>query len=154
MRAQTTTRTRRRKSEEDLSPQSLSRKQVLDMLRKGRALVDSDLRGTDLSGICFDGVNLQWAKLADADLSRCSFRGANLSGASMWHANLKDCVFDESILGFADLDEANIEGCTFEGARIKKTTFPNPRVSLTLVEESVRTGTRVHVQRDSEPLDE
>lgn len=141
---------RRRKTEDDLAPQSMSRKQVLDALRRGRSLIDADLRGTDLSGINFDGVDLAYTKLADADLSQCSFIGANLSSASMWHANLKNCTFDSSILDFADLDEANIDGCTFRGARIKKTIFPNARMALSMIEESIDTGAPVVLAREAD----
>ncbi len=145
---------RRRKSEDDLAPQSMSRKQVLDALRRGRSLIDADLRGTNLSGINFDGVDLAYTKLADSDLSQCSFVGANLSGASMWHANLKNCAFDRSILDFADLDEANIDGCTFRGARIKKTIFPNARLAISMIEESIVAGTPVVLAREGESNEE
>lgn len=148
------TNARRRKNDEDLAPQSLSRKQVLDALRRGRSLMDADLRGTDLSGISFEGVDLQWVKLADANCAQCNFNGANLSGASMWHANLKEATFDNAVLDFADLDETNLDGCTFLGARIKKTIFPNPRVSLPLVEASIKDGSRVMLAREGHLDDE
>ena len=123
----------------------LTRKQVIDLLRRGRSLEQADIRGLDLSGINFDGVNLRWTKLADADLSQCSFRGADLTSASMWHANLKDCAFDDAVLDGADLDCANIDGACFKGARIRKTIFPIPRTEMHQVMESVRTGSPVRV---------
>ncbi|MCB9760070.1 MAG: pentapeptide repeat-containing protein [Alphaproteobacteria bacterium] len=126
----------------------LSRKQVLELLRRGKSLEQADIRGLDLSGLCFDGVNLRWTKLADANLARCSFRGADLTSASMWHANLKDAIFDEAVLDGADLDCANIDGCTFKDARIRKTIFPIPRDQMGQVMESIRLGTRIRVERE------
>jgi uncharacterized protein YjbI with pentapeptide repeats len=111
-------------------------------------MTELDLRGTDLSGLSFEGIDLAYSKLADADLSRCSFKGANLTSVSLWHANLKDASFEGAVLDFADMDCANIDGCTFKGARLKKTILPNPRTSLTQVEDSVRTGRRVAFKAD------
>lgn len=124
----------------------LTRKQVVDLLRRGQSLEKVDVRGLDLSGLNFDGVNLRWTKLADANLQRCSFKGADLSNASMWHANLKDASFEQAVLDFADLDCANLDGATFLGARIKKTIFPFQLLPIEVVEQSVRTGVRVRMK--------
>jgi uncharacterized protein YjbI with pentapeptide repeats len=144
---------RARRREDDLAPTSMTRKQVMDALRKGRSLVEADLRGADLTGLNFDGRDLSFTKLADADLSGCTFKGARLEGASMWHANLQGAVMDEAVLDFADLDCANIDGCRFRGARIKKTIFPNPRESLDQIESSIRTGQAIRLPRDDQDFE-
>ena len=130
-----------------------SRKQIVDMLRKNGNLEHLDLRGADLSGVSFDGAKLRWIKLAEANLARCSFRGADLSGASMWNANLKDACFDDAILEDADLDCANIDGCSFKNARIRKTIFPTPRLSLHQVQDSLRTGAKIKLEKKSQDDD-
>lgn len=123
----------------------LTRKQVVELLRRNQSLQQADARGLDLSGINFDGADLRWTKLADSNLSQCSFKGANLANSSMWHANLKDAVFEGAVLDFADLDCANLDGATFKGARIKKTIFPFQELPIEAVEHSVRTGARVRM---------
>ena len=52
---------------------ALTRTQVLDMIKRKESLVEADLRGCDLAGVVFDGVDLSYAKFAEANLSRCSF---------------------------------------------------------------------------------
>ena len=47
------------------SPRSLTKKQILDHLAKGESLADTDMRGIDLAGVCFDGADLQRVKLAE-----------------------------------------------------------------------------------------
>lgn len=140
-------RTRSRRPDESLLgvPRPLSRKQVQDMIRRKQSFFQLDLRGIDLSGLCFDGVDLRQAKLAEANLGRCSFRQANLAGASMWQANLQDAVLDQANLEETDLDMANLDGCTFRSARIRKTIFPNQQRALPVIEASVRTGARVNL---------
>ena len=69
------------------TPENMSRKQILDAIRRGASLESVDLRGVDLSGISFDNLDMRDAKLAEANCTRCSFRNANLTGASLWHAN-------------------------------------------------------------------
>jgi uncharacterized protein YjbI with pentapeptide repeats len=117
------------------------------MLAKGQPLAFYDLRGIDLSGVCFDNADLSCAKLAFCNLSRATFRNANLSFASLWHADCKDAVFDGALLEETDLDLANLDGATFKGARIRKTQFPNGRTALAEIERSVRTGRRVSIVR-------
>ena len=126
-------------------PKSLTRKQVQDLLRRGRSLKDSDLRGAALAGLDFDGADLRDAKMAEADLAGCNFRGADLRGASLWKANLKNATFEKARLEGADLDFAHLDGATFLGARIKKTILPLDRMDAQDVQHSVRSGTPVRM---------
>ena len=130
----------------------LTRKQVLEMIRRKEGFEEADLRGCDLVGIAFDGANLARAKFAEANLSRCTFKGAILVGASFFGANLKDCSLEDANIEDADFDYANLDGVTFRGAKIRKAIFPIRRIPLKDIQDSVRTGKRV--QMEAMPLDE
>ncbi len=131
------------------SPKTLSKRQILDTLNRGESLSGADMRSLDLSGVCFDGADLSYAKLANCNLARATFRGANLSGTSLWHADCKDAVFDEALLEESDFDFTNLDGSTFRAARVKKTIFPNLQATLAEVRNSVRTGKKIRLDRRS-----
>jgi len=131
------------------SPRTLSKKQILDAIVRRASLADCDMRGLDLSGTCFDGVDLRRSKLAECNLSRATFRGADLQAASLWHSECQDAVFDDANLEEADFDFSNLDGCTFHNAKIRKAIFPFTRLPLKAVIESVRTGKRVRMSRRS-----
>ncbi len=115
------------------------------MMGKGHSLVDLDMRGIDLSGVCFDGADLEFAKLAECNLSRASFRGTVLRQASLWHADCKDACFDGANLEEADFDFADLDGATFRDAKVRKAIFPFNRISLEQIQTSVRTGRKVRM---------
>jgi uncharacterized protein YjbI with pentapeptide repeats len=104
------------------------------------------MRGLDLSGVCFDGADLQLAKMAECNLARASFRNSNLKGASLWHADLKGACLDGANLEGCDLDLANLDGCTFKNAKTRKTIFPKNRISREDIEQSVKNGKKVRVR--------
>lgn len=124
----------------------LSRKQVVEVLRRRESLAEADLRGADLSGVSFDGANLVNAKFADANLAKATFRNANMVGASFFGANLKDAVLDGADLEEADFDYAFLDGVTLRGAKTRKAIFPRKRVSPDDVREAVRTGKRLEME--------
>ncbi len=125
---------------------TLTRKQVVDMVRRGDSLEDADLRGLDLSAVCFDGAGLRQAKFGDSNLQRASFRGADLSGASFWNANLREAVLDGANLEEADFDYCNLDGASFRDAKIRKAIFPFKRLPLEMIQRSIRTGQRVRME--------
>jgi uncharacterized protein YjbI with pentapeptide repeats len=130
----------------------LTKKSIADLLNKGGSLARHDLRGLDLSGVCFDNADLTEAKLAGCNLSRATFRNANLTDASLWQTDCKDAVFDGALLDATDLDLANLDGASFKGARLKKAILPNGKVALDEITSSVRTGRRVAMSRiDTDP---
>ncbi len=139
---------------EEFGDSALSRKQVLEVVRKKDSLDEADLRGTDLSGICFDGMSLAFAKFGEANLSRSSFKGADLRGASFFSANLKDVCLDGANLEDADLDYAQLDGVTLHNAKIRKALFPTKRLSLADVRASVATGVRLRMDAYSPTEDE
>lgn len=131
--------------EREDSGRPLTRKQVIEMIRKKESFVEADFRGCDLVGIAFDGLDLSNAKFAEANLSRCSFKGTNLSGASFFGATLKDASLEEANLEAADFDYANLDGVTFKGARFRKALFPYKRLSAEQIRASIRTGEPVRM---------
>lgn len=124
----------------------LNRKQVQEMIRKKESLVEADLRGCDLNAIAFDGLDLSFAKFAEANLSRSTFRGCNLTGASFFAAALKDATLDDANLEEADLDYAWLDGVSLKGAKIRKAIFPLKKIALEDVKESVRSGKRLRME--------
>jgi uncharacterized protein YjbI with pentapeptide repeats len=133
---------------------TLSRKQVQEMLRKGQSFVEADLRSAELSGLSFDGVDMRWAKLAEAELVGCSFRKANLSGASFWSANLQNAVLDGAQLEGTDFDFAFMDGCTLKGAHVRKSVFPLGRLTMDQVQASIRTGEPLRMEQARADEDE
>lgn len=132
---------------------TLTRKKVIELLRRNKPLEDVDLRGLDLSGLSFDNVCLRSAKMANANLTSCSFRNSDLSGASLWQSDLQGAVLDGANLEGADLDMANLDGCSFLGARIRKTIFPDEEISPQ-VQDSVRSGRRIVMPRGSQLIED
>lgn len=131
---------------DDDEARTLTRKQVLDLLRRGESFEECDLRSIDLAGVNFDGVNLMNAKFGEANCAKASFRGANLTGASFWNANLREATLDGANLEEADFDYCNLDGVSFRDAKIKKAIFPYKRLSVEAIQRSVRTGERVKME--------
>ena len=140
----------RSRSDETPVPGTLTRKQVLDALRRGTSLSGQDLRMLDLGGTNFDGLDLSLTKFGEAQLEGCSFRNTTLTGASFWHANLRNAVFDGSLLDDTDFDFADLDGCTFRAARLKRIIVPHGRASLLKIQESVRSGRPVYLDGSSD----
>jgi len=126
---------------------SLSRQQVQIVLKKEKSLIGCDLRGLDLSGLCFDDANLKSCKLAEANLSECSFNGANLTKASLWKANLKNAKLDNAVLTEADLEWSNLDGCSFFGAQIARAILPLQYVTLEQLHESISSGKKIVIRK-------
>ncbi len=136
------------------TPETLTRKQVQEAIRKGSSLVEADMRASDLAGLSFDGVDLRWAKLAEANLTGCTFRNANLSRASLWHANLQGAVLDGATLEGADFDFANLDGVSIKGARFKKAIFPLGRLTIQTIQAAVKSGALLQMESSGMDDDE
>ena len=80
---------------------------VLDAIRRGADLRDTDLYGADLCDADLRGANLSDADLCDADLRGADLRSADLRGANLCGANLRDakgcylsCPTEGSFIGW------------------------------------------------------
>ncbi len=131
---------------EEFGDAALTRKQVVEMIRRRDSLAEADLRGADMSLLCFDGLDLSYAKFAEANLLRSTFRGSNLTGASFFSANLKEVCLDGANLEEADLDYANLDGVTLHNAKVRKAIFPSKKLSATDVRNAVATGARLRME--------
>ena len=131
---------------EEFGDAALGRKQVVEMIRRRDSFQDADLRGSDVSGLIFDGLDLTQAKFAEANLSRCSFKGADLTGASFFGANLRDVCLDGANLEEADLDYANLDGATLLGAKTRKAIFPARKLTPADIRAAVASGARLRME--------
>ena len=129
------------------APSAMTKKQVIDCIQRKRSLVAADLRGVDLSGLCFDDMDLRGAKLAECNLARATFRRANLQSASLWNTDCKDACFDYANLESVDFDYSNLDGATLRQAKVRKAIFPLSNLSLEEVKRSVSLGTRLRMTR-------
>ena len=59
---------------------------VVEAIKKGVSLSDSDLRGSDLSDSDLSNSNLSYSDLSDSDLSGSNLSGSDLSGSDFYHA--------------------------------------------------------------------
>ena len=75
---------------------------VLDAIRRGADLRDTDLYGADLCNADLRGANLSDADLCDADLRSADLRGANLCGANLRDAKgcYLSCPTEGSFIGW------------------------------------------------------
>lgn len=92
---------------------------VLDAIRRGADLRDTDLYGADLCNADLRGANLSDADLCDADLRDADLRGADLRDADLHGANLSDADLSDADLRGADLRSADLRGANLCGANLR-----------------------------------
>ena len=92
---------------------------VLDAIRRGADLRDTDLYGADLCDADLRGANLSDADLCDADLRDADLRGADLRDADLLGANLRDADLSDADLRGADLRSADLRGANLCGANLR-----------------------------------
>ena len=92
---------------------------VLDAIRRGADLRDTDLYGADLCDADLRGANLSDADLCDADLRDADLRGADLRVADLLGANLSDADLSDADLRGADLRSADLRGANLCGANLR-----------------------------------
>lgn len=78
----------------------------------------TDLRGSDLSGLCLTAIDLARKNLSAANLSGCDLRGADLSGCNLSGANLSGANLLDANLDGSNLSNANVEGACLAGASL------------------------------------
>lgn len=92
---------------------------VLDAIRRGADLRDTDLYGADLCNADLRGANLSDADLCGANLSDADLRGADLRDADLHGANLSDADLSDADLRGADLRSADLRGANLCGANLR-----------------------------------
>lgn len=92
---------------------------VLDAIRRGADLRDTDLYGADLYGADLCDADLRGADLCDADLRDADLRGADLRDADLHGANLSDADLSDADLRGADLRSADLRGANLCGANLR-----------------------------------
>ena len=101
----------------------------------GLYLFRADFRGSDLSGVCLRGANLEEARLSSArflhcDISNVNLKSALLVDAELDHADLRSAMLDRCRLSGASLVSADLRGAYMRAARLSSKT--NLKRALTL----------------------
>lgn len=76
-----------------------------------------DLKGADLAGASFAGMNLRRADFRGAKLDGADFSGCSLESAVLTDASCIDATFDGANLKYASFNGADVHGATFTGTR-------------------------------------
>ena len=92
---------------------------VLEAIRRGADLRDTDLYGADLCNADLRGANLSDADLCDADLRSANLSDADLCDADLYGANLSDADLCHADLRGADLRGADLRGANLCGANLR-----------------------------------
>ncbi|BBL03025.1 hypothetical protein A5CBH24_03380 [Alistipes communis] len=92
---------------------------VLEAIRRGADLRDTDLYGADLCNADLRGANLSDADLCDADLRSANLSDADLCDADLYGANLSDADLCNADLRGADLRGADLRGANLCGANLR-----------------------------------
>ena len=90
---------------------------VLEAIRRGADLRDTDLYGADLCNADLRGANLSDADLCDADLRSANLSDADLCDADLYGANLSDADLCNADLRGADLRGADLRGANLRDAK-------------------------------------
>ncbi len=89
----------------------VTRKRVLDKLKK-----EGDLRNANLRQVCLDGEDLEGVDFSGADLSHAFMTGCNLQRANFSKSRLRGSFFNNADLRGAKLCEADLRWAKFTGA--------------------------------------
>ena len=96
---------------------------LIEAIRTGANLRDTDLRGANLTGANLRGANLTDADLTGADLRDADLRDADLMGANLTGADLRGADLMGANLTDADLRGANLMGADLRGADLRGAYF-------------------------------
>jgi len=132
---------------------SLSNEFALDAVRRCRN--EGWLQNGTMTGMSFEGANLDSADLSDSNLSETDFSFAKLSGVDLTHANLKGinlkganlqgadlrwADLSRASLQWADLRNANLTGSRLDGAKADFALVDKAHSSIQELENSVVDG--------------
>ena len=89
---------------------------------EGANLPDANLQGSNLQGANLEGASLQDATLQGANLQGVNATGADFIDTGLAGANLQQGTFTNANLGGADLQGANLQGANLTGASLAGAT--------------------------------
>jgi len=92
----------------------LTRKQVEQAIAAGGSLLQADLSGLDLSGICFVSVG----GLVETNLQGCNLQKVDLSGVSLTRANMQECDLRGAVLDHAFMRRVNLRGADLRHSKM------------------------------------
>ena len=127
----------------DERPQTLSRKEILDLLAETKDLRDLDIRKANLVKIDFSGCDLRGVNFSYSNLKDALFRGADMRETSLWNANLEGADFTDADLEGADLDYSKLRGAILLRANLRRASLPTELVPREDIKRSVESGCKV-----------
>ena len=122
----------------------LTRKEVIEKVRKGESfksvvlkhidlssadLSDANFSGANLSGANLSGVNLSNANLVDAVVECADLSNANLSGALLCSAGLQFATLTSADIRKTDLSTADLNGANLSGANLFRANLRKANLS-------------------------
>ena len=127
----------------DDKPQTLARKEVLDLLAETKDLRNLDIRKANLVKIDFSGCDLRGTNFSYSNLKDALFRGADMRDCSLWNANLEGADFSDADLEGADLDYSKLRGAILYRANLRRASLPTELVPREDISRSVEVGCKV-----------
>ena len=127
----------------DEKQQTLSRKEVLELLAATKDLRGLDFRKANLVKIDFSGCDLRGTNFSYSNLKDGIFKGADMRNVSLWNANLEGADFTDADLEGADLDYSKLRGANLYKANLRRASLPTELVPREDILRSVRIGCKV-----------
>ena len=82
-----------------------------------------DIRGMNLGGADFSGVDLRWSALIRMNLSGCNFRGADLMGSNLRDSNCMNADFTHADLQWVQFNRTDLRRATLQNATLRGAVF-------------------------------
>ena len=127
--------------------QTLTRKEVLEILAETKDLRNLDIRKANLVRIDFSGCDLRGTNFSYSNLKDALFKGADMRDVSLWNSNLEGADFTDADLEGADLDYSKLRGAILYRANLRRASLPTELVPKDDILRSVQEGGRVGSKR-------
>lgn len=82
-----------------------------------------DIRGMNLCGADFSGVDFRWSALIGMNFSGCNFRGADLMGSNLRDSNCLNADFTDADLRWVQFNRTDLRGATLRNAILRGAVF-------------------------------
>jgi uncharacterized protein YjbI with pentapeptide repeats len=82
-----------------------------------------DIRGMNLGGADFHGVDLRWSALIGMNLSGCNFRSADLMGSNLRDSNCMNADFTHADLQWVQFNRTDLRRATLQNATLRGAVF-------------------------------